>query len=83
MSLQSIKYQRGSLEILDQLLLPVVSKYLPVRGVEDGWKVINKMQVSTNNHVVDPHSTEWNSCLRAQLLNYTQIAICPLYKYRN
>ncbi|EDW16486.1 methylthioribose-1-phosphate isomerase [Drosophila mojavensis] len=45
MSLQSIKYQRGSLEILDQLLLPVVSKYLPVRGVEDGWKVINKMQV--------------------------------------
>lgn len=58
MSLQSIKYQRGSLEILDQLLLPVVSKYLPVRGVEDGWKVINKMQVSTNNHVVDPHSTE-------------------------
>ncbi|EDV94512.1 methylthioribose-1-phosphate isomerase [Drosophila grimshawi] len=45
MSLQSIKYKRGSLEILDQLLLPVVSKYLPVRGVEDGWKVINKMQV--------------------------------------
>lgn len=46
MSLQSIKYKRGSLEILDQLLLPVVSKYLTVRGVEDGWKVINKMQVS-------------------------------------
>ncbi|ALC47844.1 CG11334 [Drosophila busckii] len=45
MSLQSIKYQRGSLEILDQLLLPVLSKYVPVRGVEDGWKVINKMQV--------------------------------------
>ncbi|EDW27959.1 GL27236 [Drosophila persimilis] len=45
MSLQSIKYTRGSLEILDQLLLPVQSKYLPVRGVEDGWKVINKMQV--------------------------------------
>lgn len=34
------------MEILDQLLLPVVSKYVPVRGVEDGWKVINKMQVS-------------------------------------
>lgn len=46
MSLQSIKYKRGSLEILDQLLLPVVSKYVTVRGVEDGWKVINKMQVS-------------------------------------
>jgi len=46
MSLQSIKYSRGSLEILDQLLLPGQSKYLVVRGVEDGWKVINKMQVS-------------------------------------
>ncbi|EDW83258.1 uncharacterized protein Dwil_GK22419 [Drosophila willistoni] len=45
MSLQSIKYNRGSLEILDQLLLPVQSKYVAVRGVEDGWKVINKMQV--------------------------------------
>ncbi|XP_034488121.1 methylthioribose-1-phosphate isomerase [Drosophila innubila] len=45
MSLQSIKYKRGSLEILDQLLLPVVSKYVTVKGVEDGWKVINKMQV--------------------------------------
>ncbi|XP_017089425.2 methylthioribose-1-phosphate isomerase [Drosophila bipectinata] len=45
MSLQSIKYSRGSLDILDQLLLPVQSKYVAVRGVEDGWKVINKMQV--------------------------------------
>lgn len=46
MSLQSIKYSNGNLEILDQLLLPVQSKYLTVKGVEDGWKVINKMQVS-------------------------------------
>lgn len=45
MSLQSIKYKDGNLEILDQLLLPVQSKYLSVKGVEDGWKVINKMQV--------------------------------------
>ncbi|XP_023300604.2 methylthioribose-1-phosphate isomerase [Lucilia cuprina] len=45
MTLQSIKYSPGKLEILDQLLLPVQSKYLPVKGVEDGWKVINKMQV--------------------------------------
>ncbi|XP_037826038.1 methylthioribose-1-phosphate isomerase [Lucilia sericata] len=45
MTLQSIKYLPGKLEILDQLLLPVQSKYLPVKGVEDGWKVINKMQV--------------------------------------
>lgn len=45
MSLQSIKYANGVLEILDQLLLPVQSKYVAVKGVEDGWKVINKMQV--------------------------------------
>ncbi|XP_055680047.1 methylthioribose-1-phosphate isomerase [Lutzomyia longipalpis] len=45
MSLQSIRYDKGSLEILDQLLLPVQSKYITVKGVEDGWRVINKMQV--------------------------------------
>lgn len=45
MSLESIKYNNGTLEILDQLLLPVQSKYVSVKGVEDGWKVINKMQV--------------------------------------
>lgn len=45
MSLESIKYKRGSLEILDQLLLPLQTRYVKVKGVEDGWKVINKMQV--------------------------------------
>ena len=45
MSLQSIKYSPGKLEILDQLLLPVISKYITVKGVEDCWKVINRMQV--------------------------------------
>lgn len=47
MALQSIRYTPGQLEILDQLLLPVQSKYVNVKGVEDGWHVINKMQVST------------------------------------
>lgn len=45
MSLQAIKYEDGKLEILDQLLLPGQSKYVTVKGVEDGWKVINTMQV--------------------------------------
>lgn len=45
MTLKAIKYENGTLEILDQLLLPAQSKYLEVKGVEDGWKVINKMQV--------------------------------------
>lgn len=47
MSLQAIKYKNGNLEILDQLLLPVQSKYVSVKNVEDGWKTINKMQVSS------------------------------------
>ncbi|CAH1979907.1 unnamed protein product [Acanthoscelides obtectus] len=45
MTLRAIKYENNSLEILDQLLLPAQSKYIQVKGVEDGWKVINKMQV--------------------------------------
>lgn len=47
MTLQAIKWSKvdGSLEILDQTLLPVTTRYVQVKGVEDGWKVINKMQV--------------------------------------
>ncbi|KAF7995667.1 hypothetical protein HCN44_006774 [Aphidius gifuensis] len=45
MTLEAIKWENGKLEILDQILLPAITRYVPVRGVEDGWKVINKMQV--------------------------------------
>ncbi|XP_012225906.2 methylthioribose-1-phosphate isomerase [Linepithema humile] len=47
MTLQAIKWNKadGKLEILDQTLLPVITRYVQVKGVEDGWKVINKMQV--------------------------------------
>ncbi|KAK0168307.1 hypothetical protein PV327_002128 [Microctonus hyperodae] len=45
MALEAIKYKKGKLEILDQTLLPAITRYVPVQGVEDGWKVINKMQV--------------------------------------
>ena len=48
MSLESIRYERGKLQILDQLLLPLQTRYVKVQGVEDGWKVINKMQASTH-----------------------------------
>lgn len=44
MALESIRYSNGNLEILDQLLLPAQNKYLNVKGVEDGWKAINRMQ---------------------------------------
>lgn len=45
MSLKAINYFGGKLEILDQLLLPAQTKYISVNGIEDGWKVINRMQV--------------------------------------
>lgn len=49
MILQSIKFnsESGELEILDQLLLPEKTHYIKIKGVEDGWSVINKMQVRT------------------------------------
>ncbi|PSN42191.1 Methylthioribose-1-phosphate isomerase [Blattella germanica] len=45
MTLKSIKYESGKLEILNQLLLPTQSQYIEVKGVEDGWRAIHKMQV--------------------------------------
>lgn len=43
--LEAIKYKNGKLEILDQLKLPGEVKYIKIKGVEDGWTCINKMQV--------------------------------------
>jgi len=45
MALQSIKYSRGELEILDQLLLPLESKYVKVTNTEEGWNIIHNMQI--------------------------------------
>ncbi|XP_055636962.1 methylthioribose-1-phosphate isomerase isoform X2 [Toxorhynchites rutilus septentrionalis] len=45
MTLEAIIYENGKLKILDQLLLPSVSKYITIEGVKDGWNAINKMQV--------------------------------------
>ncbi|XP_059489982.1 methylthioribose-1-phosphate isomerase [Neocloeon triangulifer] len=44
-TLQSIKYESGKLEILDQLLLPSKSEYIAINGVEEGWQAIHLMQV--------------------------------------
>lgn len=51
MVLQSIRFnsENGELEVIDQLLLPEKTQYLKIKGVEDGWKVINKMQVRAEN----------------------------------
>ena len=47
MTLEAIKYKGGKLEILDQLLLPHETKYIPVNNTEDGWTAIKTMQVGT------------------------------------
>ncbi|OJJ43018.1 hypothetical protein ASPZODRAFT_104407 [Penicilliopsis zonata CBS 506.65] len=45
MSLQAIKYSNGQLHILDQLKLPFVEEYIPIRTAEEGWHAIKEMQV--------------------------------------
>ena len=45
MSLEAIKYQRGKLDILDQLLLPSNSEFINVHDTIDAWNAIKKMQV--------------------------------------
>lgn len=45
MTLEGIRYRDGNLEILDQLLLPHETKFIAVRNTQDGWNVIQKMQV--------------------------------------
>jgi methylthioribose-1-phosphate isomerase len=45
MSLQAIKYNRGTLEILDQLELPFISTYKSVMNTQDGHEVIKTMKV--------------------------------------
>lgn len=44
-TLQAIKYKRGELYILDQLLLPYQTKYELVKDSNDGHRVIKSMKV--------------------------------------
>ena len=45
MVLEAIKYQRGNLEILDQLRLPHVEVYDKVESSKDAWHAIKEMRV--------------------------------------
>uniref|UniRef100_A0A2K5S3Y7 Methylthioribose-1-phosphate isomerase n=1 Tax=Cebus imitator TaxID=2715852 RepID=A0A2K5S3Y7_CEBIM len=45
MTLEAIRYSRGSLQILDQLLLPQQSHYEAVGSVRQAWEVIHAMKV--------------------------------------
>eukprot|EP01089_Gocevia_fonbrunei_P011791 TRINITY_DN2597_c0_g2_i2.p1 TRINITY_DN2597_c0_g2~~TRINITY_DN2597_c0_g2_i2.p1 ORF type:complete len:408 (-),score=90.50 TRINITY_DN2597_c0_g2_i2:23-1153(-) len=44
-TIQSIRYSRGSLELLDQKLLPDVVKYENISNTEEGWEAIRSMKV--------------------------------------
>ena len=45
MALESIKYQRGKLQILDQLKLPYQEIFVDITSSQDAWNAIKKMQV--------------------------------------
>merc|ERR1712037_322937 len=45
MSLEAIKYKNGKLSILDQLKLPLISEYLTINNIEDGFRAIKDMNV--------------------------------------
>ena len=45
MVLQAIKYNRGSLQILDQLQLPHKEVYQDIKNAEDAWHAIKEMRV--------------------------------------
>ena len=47
MTLEAIRYRDGVLEILNQLALPSRTEYELVDSVEDAWKVIRSMKVSS------------------------------------
>ena len=45
MSLESIRYKRGELHVIDQLRLPTELIYIPVMDAEAAWEVIRSMKV--------------------------------------
>ena len=56
MTLEAIRYRSGSLQILDQLLLPHQTVYTEIRSVDDAYRAIKAMKVrsarSTGIHQV-------------------------------
>ena len=44
-TLEAIKYERGSLQLLDQLQLPFAFTYMPILTCEQGWSAIKDMNV--------------------------------------
>jgi methylthioribose-1-phosphate isomerase len=49
-TVKAIRYQRGSLSILDQLKLPDEIIYIHINTVDDAWKAIHTMTIRGINH---------------------------------
>lgn len=45
MVLEAIRYSRGSLQLLEQRLLPLQTQWVEIKSVEDGWNAIRDMTV--------------------------------------
>jgi 5-methylthioribose kinase len=45
MVLEAIRYSRGSLQLLEQRLLPLQTEWIEIKSVEDGWNAIRDMTV--------------------------------------
>ncbi|PWY63555.1 putative translation initiation factor [Aspergillus heteromorphus CBS 117.55] len=45
MTLQAIRYSAGNLSIIDQLQLPYVENYIPIRTSDEAWHAIKEMRV--------------------------------------
>lgn len=43
--METIKYVSGNLEVLDESLFPHRAQYVKIEGVEDGYKVIDGVQI--------------------------------------
>lgn len=44
-SLESLRYVRGKLEVLDQLKVPQAKEYIPVADAQAAWQTVRSMQV--------------------------------------
>lgn len=79
MTLEAIKYSKGSLMILDQLLLPLKSEYIKITNTEDGWQAIKKMQVSTMGRVLKGIMGVWQVCNPLSPINLQSMVVRVRY----
>lgn len=68
MSLEALRYRRGSLQILNQLLLPHQTLYEEISSVRQGWEAIRSMKVL-------PKGVGQDSNYRVQQKNVARVSL--------